>query len=272
MSIDGGSVAHVPPAVGTPHLPEERVLGAAVPLAELLEWHERFDVVAGVTQRGETGDFSLGLWSHEPSGTVNERWRQFRRHHAPRFPAVALSHQVHGTAVVHHARPYAAGWHMVDGYDGHVTAEEGLLLTVMVADCVPIYVADMRGPGLALLHAGWRGVSGGMLETGLRILCQRTGAMVQDLAVHFGVAICGRCYEVGPEVAWAVRGEATPGPTHLDLRAELARQARRLGIHEISVSTYCSACDADRFFSHRGSNGDGGRMVAYLGRPAKHTA
>jgi len=53
----------------------------------------------------------------------------------------------------------------------------------------------------------------------------------------------------------------------LDLRAVLARQARELGIEDVSVSPWCSAHDRDRFFSHRASGGGDGRMVAYLGRP-----
>lgn len=245
---------------------EEPVAGASLPLAELAEWRERFGLVAGITERGGAARFSLGLWSSEPAGEISERWRRFRQHHAPRFPAVVMSHQVHGSRVHVHG-PHAPGWHIGDGYDGHVTAEDGLLMAVTVADCVPIYVVDRHGRGIALLHAGWRGVAAGILESGLKVLCQQTRAMVQNLSVHLGVAICGRCYEVGPEVAWAVRGEGAGGTQRLDLRAELAKRARLLGIHDVTVSPLCTACDGSRFFSHRGSSGDGGRMVAYLGRP-----
>ena len=239
---------------------------APIPVAELEEWHERYGVVAGITERGADGQFSLGLWVEEPAVSVHERWRVFRQWMAPRFPTVVLAHQVHGAQVRWHG-PQEAGWLIGDGYDGHVTGEAGILLTVTVADCVPIYLVDRRGRGLGLLHAGWKGVAGGMLEAGVKVLAERTGGAPGDLAVHFGVAICGKCYEVGPEVAWAVQGEGTAGKTRLDLRAELVRRAERLGIGAVSSSTLCSACDAGRFFSHRGSRGDGGRMVAYLGRP-----
>jgi hypothetical protein len=177
-----------------------------------------------------------------------------------------LAHQVHSAQVRWHG-PQEPGWLVGEGFDGHVTGETGILLAVTVADCVPIYLVDRRGRGLGLLHAGWKGVAGGMLEAGAQVLAERTGAAPGDLAVHFGVAICGPCYEVGPEVAWAVLGAATPGTTRLDLRAELVRRAERLGIGAVSASTLCTTCDAGRFFSHRGSHGDGGRMVAYLGRP-----
>lgn len=239
---------------------------APIPVAELEEWRERYGVVAGITERGADGQFSLGLWVAEPAGSVQERWSAFRQWMAPRFPTVVLAHQVHSALVRWHGRQ-GPGWLVGDGFDGHVTGEAGILLTVTVADCVPIYLVDRRGRGLGLLHAGWKGVAGGMLEAGVKVLAERTGAAPGDLAVHFGVAICGKCYEVGPEVAWAVRGEGAAGKTRLDLRAELVGRAERLGIGEVSSSTLCSACDAGRFFSHRGSRGDGGRMVAYLGRP-----
>lgn len=250
----------LPPAV------EEPVEDAPLPLAELREWRERYGVVAGITERGAGGDFSLGVWSGRDRRAAAGRWQTFRAWMAPRFPAVVLAHQVHGTIVRRH-RGLGPGLHLGDGYDGHVTAERGLLLAVSVADCVPIYLVDRRGRGVALLHAGWRGTAAGMMEAGIGELCDLVDGEPGDLALHLGVSICGACYEVGPEVAWAVRGEGAGGPVRLDLRAELAARARRTGVEDISVSAYCSAHDDGRFFSHRASGGDGGRMVAYLGRP-----
>lgn len=258
--------APAPPPEPPRALAEEPVAGAPVPLAELGEWAERYGVVAGITARGERGDFSMGLWSAEPASGVTERWRAFRRWMASRFPTVVMAHQVHSAAVRWH-RDLEPGWHVGDGYDGHLTAERGVLLAVTVADCIPIYLVERAGPGLGLLHAGWRGTAGGMLEAGVGALCARAGGAPSDLAVHLGVGICGACYEVGPEVACAVRGEDAAGPVRLDLRAELAVRALRLGVAEVTVSSWCTAHDGGRFFSHRGSGGDGGRMVAYLGRP-----
>ncbi len=245
---------------------EERVAGAPVPLAELADWRERFGVVAGITERGEAGDFSLGLWSGEAGPGVSDRWRAFRRWMAPRFPTVVLSHQIHSAEVRRHGG-LGQGWYVGHGHDGHVTTDRGLLLCVTVADCVPIYLVDTKGRGVGLLHAGWKGTAAGMMEKGIAALCEVVGGEPADLAAHCGVSICGKCYEVGPEVAWAVRGEGTQGKVHLDLRAELAARARRSGVTEVTISPHCSAHDGDRFFSHRASKGGGSRMVAYLGRP-----
>ena len=164
--------------------------------------------------------------------------------------------------------PRSGGWIHVEGVDGWVTTSPGVLLTVTVADCVPVYLA-VPGKGVALLHAGWRGTAAGILGRGVERLLAATGASAADASMHCGIAICGECYEVGSEVMTDCGHSADgPGPWHLDLRHTLAEQAARLGIRRVSISSHCSAHDRSSFYSHRASRGTDGRMVAYLGMPA----
>ncbi len=231
----------------------------AVPRLELAEWAQRYGLVAGITIR----PLSLGLWSDEPVGQVIGRWRAFRASFGTRFPSIVLAHQVHGTDVRwYESRP--DGWLIIDGLDGHATNEPGVLLTVTVADCIPVYLAVPKKGAIALVHAGWRGTADGILEQCVELLKWRGVAKASDIVMHCGVGICGGCYEVGSEVA--VRFGLT-GSVQLDLRAVLSRHARDLGIEEITTSPWCSAEGRDRFFSHRASKGRDGRMVAYLGQP-----
>ena len=231
----------------------------AVPRLELGEWAQRYGLVAGITTR----PLSLGLWSDEPVGQVIGRWRAFRASFGTRFPSIVLAHQVHGTDVRwYESRP--DGWLILDGLDGHATNEPGVLLTVTVADCIPVYLAVPKKGAIALVHAGWRGTADGILEQCVELLKWRGVAKASDIVMHCGVGICGGCYEVGSEVA--VRFGLT-GTVQLDLRAVLSRHARDLGIEEITTSPWCSAEGRDRFFSHRASKGRDGRMVAYLGQP-----
>jgi purine-nucleoside/S-methyl-5'-thioadenosine phosphorylase / adenosine deaminase len=239
---------------------------AAVPRLELAEWAERYRIVAGITAR----PMSLGLWSDESAGQVMGRWRAFRAAFARRFSAVVLSHQVHGRDVRWHAGPLD-GWLVLDGLDGHATSEQGVLLTITAADCVPVYLAAPDKGAIALLHAGWRGTAGRVLEHGIQVLKQRAFVRTGDIVMHCGVSICGDCYEVGHEVAEAVHGTLRQHlpPTaagHVNLRAILEQQAHELGVRDVTVSAWCSAHDRSRFFSHRASGGRDGRMVAYLGR------
>ena len=211
---------------------------ASVPRLELREWAERFGLVAGVTARGH--GFSLGLWSAESVGQVMTRWRAFRAALQGSFPAAVLSHQVHGTEVRWHDTP-ADGWLLLEGIDGHATARPGLLLTVTVADCIPIYLAAPQKGAVALLHAGWRGIAAGILERGVGVLRRQAFVKSAEIVMHCGVGICGSCYEVGSEVAGALTGAATPGPVRVDLRGLLVGQARALGIEAVSVSPWCTA-------------------------------
>lgn len=244
---------------------EEPVAGAP-PRFELRRWHEQLGVVAGITGRGsEAGrGFDLGLWSEAPVGEVMSRWRLLRSA-LPGFTTVALGNQVHGTAV-RTAGP-AGGWLQVEGVDGWVTTSPGVLLTVTVADCIPVYLVA-PGRAVALLHAGWRGTAAGILARGVEALIAASDAPASEIVAHCGVGICGNCYEVGPEVMAGCGAPATgEGPWHLDLREVLARQAEALGLRMVTCSRHCSAHGRPTFYSHRASRGADGRMVAYLGMP-----
>jgi YfiH family protein len=198
------------------------------------------------------------------------RWRAFRRAE-PGFGGVILGNQVHDVGVARHQQ--AEGWVQIEGVDGHATATRGLLLTVTVADCIPVFLVAPTVGAIALLHSGWRGTAGGILRRGVTALVEGYGATPADIVMHCGVGICGECYEVGPEVMEGCGlAAAGAGPFHADLRGVLAGQARQLGLQIISTSQWCSAHDRTHFYSHRASRGADGRMVAYLGYPTTDPA
>jgi purine-nucleoside/S-methyl-5'-thioadenosine phosphorylase / adenosine deaminase len=236
----------------------EVLLPDAIPRYDIPGWHERYGVVAGITGRG----FDLGLWSTEPVGEVMSRWLAFRREMRD-FQAVALGNQVHGVELM--SLRDGRGWIQVEGIDGWITTTPGILLTVTIADCVPVYLLA-PGRGIALLHAGWRGTAGGILGRGVERLMAETGCPASDVVMHCGVGICGTCYEVGSEVITGCGAHPKgDGPWHIDLRQRLADEAAALGLQTISRSPWCSAHDRSAFYSHRGSQGTDGRMVAYIG-------
>ncbi len=235
-----------------------------IPRFEVPGWREQHRVIAGVTGRGSDPGrgFDLGLWSREPVADVMTRWLAFRRQ-LPEFHAVVLGNQVHGVEVM--SVDSGRGWIQVEAIDGWVTTTSGILLTVTIADCIPVYLIA-PGQGVALLHAGWRGTAGGILGRGIELLRETTGCSTNSIAMHCGVGICGPCYEVGSEVVVGCGSDAVgPGPWHVDLRERLLHQARQLGLSEVTASGWCSAHDRTSFYSHRASRGADGRMVAYIG-------
>lgn len=236
--------------------PEERF-----PQYRLESWEAAFSgVVCGVTEAREGADFGASATS---AWTFLERVEGLSAQLG--FEAVVWARQVHGAAV-RRADHLAEGFASPGEADGLLAGRAGALLIITVADCVPVYVLDPRRRALALLHAGWRGASAGILRRGVDALCADYGCQPRDLYIHLGPAICGRCYEVGPEVLQAF-GRVADGVSRLDLRDELLGQALALEVPliQISRSTWCTSCHRDRFYSHRGSDGAAGRMAAFLG-------
>ena len=257
------------PTDARPTVLRERASASGVPRFDLEEWRRRFGLVAGVTGRGDRPGlgFDLAFRQGEATEAPRARWEALRTAE-PGFDGFIRGAQVHGTRVEWHQQP-GDGWTAIQETDGHATSLRGTLLAVTVADCIPVYLVAPSSGAVALLHAGWRGTAGGILEQGVSRLRERSGAALGEIVMHCGVGICGECYEVGSEVleAFGLRGDGR-GPWKLDLRERLVEQGEQLGLSEITTSAWCTSHHRPLFHSHRGSGGSDGRMAAFLGHPA----
>ena len=222
--------------------------------AEVVEAFAELGVTAFTTGRGAG---SFGAQSEEPARDVMARWSAVRA----RVGAVRLATaaQVHGDTVLEHDTRWT-GWLRADAADGHLALARGTAMAVTVADCVPVFVAHPSG-ATAILHSGWRGTAARITERAIRRF-QALGLAPEDLRVHCGPAVCGRCYEVSAEVALQLTGRDPGHAVTVDLRELIARQARSLGLRHVSSSAFCTRCDNDRFFSHRA--GDPGRQLGVI--------
>lgn len=238
-----------------------------VPLWVHPEWAERFPfLVQGTTGRG-AGDepFDLGLFGTQPVGAVLARWRALAA--ATGMETVAHARQVHAADIWVHRERGAPGTMVMNGFDGHITDRDGLLLTASVADCVPVFIVDPDSRAVALLHSGWRGTAAGITERAIHRLAESWQSAPERLWLHCGPSICGECYEVGPEVHAGVHPDREPpaGNTPIDLRAAIAGRAVAAGLRagHVTVSAHCTLCGDPDFFSHRG--GSAGRQMGVLG-------
>ena len=181
------------------------------------------------------------------------------------FHSLVSIPQVHDTDLVVHDSDLSGYVVLRDSADGHATCRPGVLLSITVADCVPVYLLDSENKAVVLLHAGWRGVAGKIIIKGIELLSERWNSDLDGIYMHFGPAICGDCYEVSPEVFKSLGLDPPLEPTLVNLRAILGGQARDFGIRksQISTSEECTLCGEEDFFSHR--NGDMGRQVALIG-------
>lgn len=227
-----------------------------LPPREDVPGFEALGLVAFTTTR-DAGDFNLA------SRAAGEGWPRWIDLAATlRGPRLAFAHQVHGVRVVEHG----AGWEGIlrlPDADGHVALAGPMAMAVTLADCVPVFIGHPSGAA-ALLHSGWKGTVGRIVRVAIDRLVA-SGLRAGDLLVHCGPAICGRCYEVSPEVYGQVTGRQVAAPTPVDLRARIASDARESGVQSVTVSRSCTRCDNDRFYSHR--CGDAGRQVGVLARP-----
>ncbi len=235
--------------------------GAAVLPAHLpVPAFEAVGIRAFTTTRA-AGDFGL-----DPAGAAtaaDERWQRLQRAvAADGAPRLASARQVHGTRVLVHGQAWD-GWMRVDGADGHLLVQGGAA-AITIADCVPVFLAHPSGVA-GIVHAGWRGTVEGILPEALRLFAAH-GYPVDELLMHLGPSICGRCYEVGTEVYERLTGWPTQRPRNVDLRALLAEQAKHLGLTRWSADAECTRCDNGDFYSHRA--GDAERQVACIYNPS----
>jgi YfiH family protein len=224
--------------------------------------HEAIDDFAPFGIRAFTTTRAAGSFATaggEPVGAVMGRWSALQDWLACSGPRFATAAQVHGNRVVMHASGWD-GWLRVRGADGHASVERGTGMAVTVADCVPVFVAHPGG-ALALLHSGWRGTVSRITERGIEALARR-GFPVRELHLHLGPAICGRCYEVSPDVYGQLTDRPADRPTCVDLRTVIADHARAAGVRHITTSPFCTRCHGDLFFSHRA--GDAGRQLGVM--------
>jgi purine-nucleoside/S-methyl-5'-thioadenosine phosphorylase / adenosine deaminase len=184
------------------------------------------------------------------------------------FP-IALPRQVHGTGIV-------SGRVAMDPVEADAVASgtNGLLAGIVTADCVPILLVHRGRRAAGAVHAGWRGATAGVLETAVRHLGSELHAPAAELEAAIGPAICGRCYQVGPEVIEAFRartGETTApawseraGRHHVDLRHAVELLLRAVGVAAVSVVGPCTACGAG-FCSYRRDGAGCGRQLSFVG-------
>jgi polyphenol oxidase len=207
--------------------------------------------------------------------------------------------QVHGTRVVslrrqHVFPPEAPDWNV-----GDIAASDhpGVALSVRVADCVPILLADTRSGSVAAVHAGWRGTAAGAARVAVEALGAQFGAAPEDLVAAIGPSIGPCCYRVGQDVraafesagaqagsldAWFSRvptAEARSGvpgsdpvasgggpALFLDTWTANADQLRAAGVPapQIHVSRTCTSCHRDVFHSYRVDGERAGRMIGVI--------
>jgi hypothetical protein len=153
--------------------------------------------------------------------------------------------------------------------DAAVTGTRNRVCAIRVADCMPVLLADESATVIGAAHAGWRGLSAGVIENTV----QAMGIAGGKLLAWLGPAIGPTVYEVGEEVrsaflardaaAAAAFSPSRPGHWLLDLYAVARQRLRACGVERIFGGGYCTYSEPERFYSYRRDR-TSGRMAAYI--------
>lgn len=172
--------------------------------------------------------------------------------------------QVHGTRVVDLDRIASS-----PEADAGFTASRNRVCAIRVADCMPVLLADEAATVVGGAHAGWRGLSCGVIENTV----QAMGIAGGKLLAWLGPAIGPKVYEVGDEVrlaflsrdaaAEAAFSPARPGHWLLDLYTVARQRLRACGVQRIFGGGYCTYSEPERFYSYR-RDGTAGRLAAFI--------
>jgi YfiH family protein len=213
---------------------------------------------------------NLGILTDDSREAVEENRRRLAGALGRDPDQVVFALQVHDTHLIDHGNHESVSDLRMGGLgqtrqpgeiaeaDGHVVREPGVAPLVFVADCLPI---ALSGPqGVAMVHAGWRGLAGGILAA--------AAEAVEASAAAVGPGIGRCCYEVGEEVLepFASLGDGIATGRMLDLPEVARRQLDQAGVERIELSGLCTSCEEELFFSHRRDHGQTGRQagIAWL--------
>jgi YfiH family protein len=161
--------------------------------------------------------------------------------------------------------------------DAVVSDRRGVALLVLAADCLPVLLYDPSRCVIGVVHAGWRGTAGAIVQRAVEAMRESFGCVPAHIRAALGPAIGRCCYEVGPEVLEQVSAVTplapaalvTPLPNRkglLDLGAANEAQLIGAGLRpgHIERLNLCTACHPDRFFSHRREGEPTGRTGAAI--------
>lgn len=233
----------------------------------------------GGVSTGTLCSLNLGEHRGDDPAHVIENYRRVKAATGIDTDRLCFTKQVHGREVrivteadIHTLMtpvPYQA--------DGLVTNIPGLAILAFVADCVPLLMHDGKNGVVAAVHCGWRSTVQDIMGAAVEKMVS-LGAEPGQIQAAIGASIGACCFEVGAEVPEAVfallpddhdgivRAGAQEGKFYVDLREAIARRLVQLGVprDHIVISTECTMCSPEKYWSHRVTKGDRGNQAAMI--------
>jgi hypothetical protein len=160
---------------------------------------------------------------------------------------IVFANQVHGISVKKVSSADCGKF--MDNCDGLITDDKNIFLCIFTADCMPVFMASKDYSVVAMIHAGWRGLAGGIIESALTKFVKDFSVNPCDIVAYVGPHILRCCYRVGDELKKAFH--VSSDEEYFSLSNEAETQMRKTGIKKVYLSPHCSCHEKETFFSYR---------------------
>ena len=236
-----------------------------------------FTTRLGGVSRGCLASMNIGTHRGDDPENVRENFRILADALGFDVRKLVLTHQTH-TDTVFQVGPEAYGAGLtgpeLPECDGLITNVPGTALVVFTADCTPVLLHDPVTGAVGAAHAGWRGTASGIAAKTVQAMCRAYGCRPENIRAAIGPNIAQCCFQTDADVPQAMLtalGIAAQAHIrqngqkyYVNLKELNALWLRRAGIQQTEISDACTACQPDRFWSHRVTGGNRGSQGAII--------
>lgn len=248
--------------------------------SDLISVPHGFTTRLGGVSTGTLDSLNLGMNRGDAPENVAENYRRLGQTIGFDPSLAVLTRQIHSNVVRCVGKKDALGLdhRLYPECDALVTNDPGTALVIFTADCTPILLWDEKTGAVGVAHAGWRGTAADIAGKTVDAMVKNFGCIRENIrgAIGPNIGICH--FETDGDVPSAMLntfgGEIAPfmekrgEKYYLDLKKINAFALRRAGVQQIDISSDCTFCRHDLFWSHRytaGARGSQGAVIVCKG-------
>ena len=243
----------------------------------LIDTPHCFSTRFGGVSEGALASLNLGVHRGDKPANVLENYRRLSEAVGFDPKRTVFTKQIHSD-IIERVGVSDCGRGLIvpveNGCDGLVTNEPEVVLTVFSADCTPVLLYDPVAKAVGAVHAGWRGTAAAIVEKAVERMAAEFGSKPDNIRAAIGPCISQCCFETDrdvPEAMLNAFGDAakeaireTGSKYYVNLKALNVLALTRAGVRQIDIATECTACEPNRFWSHRRVGNARGSLAAMI--------